>query len=174
MALAFFFGMIGGLGIPHLKCFNLIYMRVQMTRKLAFLMYCVIWRVKMIDFGTWDFIGIFMRELEVAFSFLDFIQSRIPRGIGCDSPHWCLNGMVSLIFGPFTIRLGVLLSLASLGRVFGKSRFLKGWLSSCGLQLMVGYLPWIIWCSRVSLWWIGAVCDAIMRNLWIIFSYTVL
>ena len=84
------------------------------------------------------------RELEVAFSFLDFILSRIPRAIGCDSPHWCLNGMVSLIFGPFTIRLGVLLSLASLGRVFGKSRFLKGWLSSCGLQLMVGYLPWII------------------------------
>ena len=32
------------------------------------------------------------RELEAAFSFLDFIQSRIPRGIGCDSPHWCLNG----------------------------------------------------------------------------------
>ena len=32
------------------------------------------------------------RELESAFSFLDFIQSRIPRGIGCDSPHWCLNG----------------------------------------------------------------------------------
>ena len=59
-----------------------------------------------------------MRELEVAFSFLDFIQSRIPRGIGCDSPHWCLNGMVSLIFGPFTIRLGVLLSLASLALNF--------------------------------------------------------
>ena len=32
------------------------------------------------------------RELEAAFSFLDFIQSQIPRGIGCDSPHWCLNG----------------------------------------------------------------------------------
>ena len=31
------------------------------------------------------------RELEVAISFLNFIQSRIPRGIGCDSPHWCLK-----------------------------------------------------------------------------------
>jgi len=52
MALAFFFGMIGGLGIPHLKCSILNYMHVQMTRKLAFLMYCVIRRVEMIDFGT--------------------------------------------------------------------------------------------------------------------------
>ena len=32
------------------------------------------------------------REFEAAFSFLEFIQSRIPRGIGCDRPHWCLNG----------------------------------------------------------------------------------
>ena len=39
------------------------------------------------------------RELEAAFSFLDFIQSRIPRGIGCDCPHWCLNGN-----GKFDIR----------------------------------------------------------------------
>ena len=51
MALAFFFGMIGGLGIPHLKCSILNYMCVQMTRKLAFLMYCVIRRVGIIDFG---------------------------------------------------------------------------------------------------------------------------
>ena len=84
------------------------------------------------------------RELEAAFSFLDFIQSRIPRGIGCDSPHWCLKGMVSSIFSPFIIRSEVPLSLASLGRGFGKSRFQKWWLSSCGPQLMVGYLPWII------------------------------
>ena len=32
------------------------------------------------------------RELEVAFSFLDFIQSQILRGVGCDSPHRYLNG----------------------------------------------------------------------------------
>ena len=85
------------------------------------------------------------RELEAAFSFQDFIQSRILRGIGCCSPHWCLiMGMVSLKFGPFMIRSMVPLSLVSLGRRFGKSTFLKGWLSSCGLQLMVGYLPLII------------------------------
>jgi len=52
MALAFFFDMIGGLGIPHLKCSILSYMHVQMTRKLAFLIYCVIRRVGIIDFGT--------------------------------------------------------------------------------------------------------------------------
>ena len=39
------------------------------------------------------------RELEAAFSFQDFIQSRILRGIGCCSPHSCLNGN-----GKFEIR----------------------------------------------------------------------
>ena len=51
MALVFFFGMIGGLGILHLKCSTLSYMCVQMTRKLAFLMYCVSKRVEMIVIG---------------------------------------------------------------------------------------------------------------------------
>ena len=37
---------------------------------------------------------------------------------------------IKLIFGLFIIRSGVLLSLVSLGRGFGKLRFLKGWLSS--------------------------------------------
>ena len=32
------------------------------------------------------------RELKAAFSFLEFIQSRIPRGVGSDTSHWCLNG----------------------------------------------------------------------------------
>ena len=32
------------------------------------------------------------RELEVAFSFLEFIQSRTPRGVGSDTSHCCLNG----------------------------------------------------------------------------------
>ena len=36
----------------------------------------------------WDF---HVNELEATFSFLDFIQSRIPRGVRCDSSYWCLN-----------------------------------------------------------------------------------
>ena len=32
------------------------------------------------------------RELGAAFSFLEFIQSRIPRGGGNDTSHWCLKG----------------------------------------------------------------------------------
>lgn len=36
------------------------------------------------DFHDW--------EQEAVFSFLDFIQSRIPRGVGCDSLCWCING----------------------------------------------------------------------------------
>ena len=47
------------------------------------------------------------RELGAAFSFLEFIQSRIPRGGGNDTSHWCLKGMASLIPGPITISLGV-------------------------------------------------------------------
>ena len=51
MALLFFFGMIGGLGITHLKCSILSCMHVQMTRKFAFLMFYTIRRVEMIEFG---------------------------------------------------------------------------------------------------------------------------
>jgi len=29
--------------------------------------------------------------LDAAFSFLEFIQSRIRRGVGSDTSHWCLN-----------------------------------------------------------------------------------
>ena len=81
-----------------------------------------------------------MRELEAAFSFLNFIQSRIPRGVGWIVLIGILKGMASSIFSLFIIRSGVLLSLVSLGRGFGKLRFLKGWLSSCRPQPMVGYL----------------------------------
>ena len=39
------------------------------------------------------------RKLEADFSFLNFIPSWIPRGFGCDSPRWGLNGS-----GKFDIR----------------------------------------------------------------------
>ena len=55
-------------------------------------------------------------------------------------PIGVLMGMASLIFGPITIRSRVVLSLVSLGRIFGRLRFLKGCLFSCGQQLIVGYL----------------------------------
>ena len=115
------------------------------------------------------------RELETAFSFLDFIQSRIPRGVRCDSPHWCLNGN-----GKFDIRSyynkirGASISSFPWKGIWGKLRFLKGWPSFCGQQFIVGFLSWIISCLRVSLWQIGVVCVALMRNLWIISSSIVL
>ena len=56
-------------------------------------------------------------------------------------------GMGSSIFGLSITSSMVHPLLASHGRGFGKSRFLRGWLSSCGLLPMVGFLPWIIWCS---------------------------
>ena len=175
MALIFFFGMTGGLWITRLKCSILNYMPIQVTRKLAFLMFCAIeggndrsWNLRFYrDFHD--------RELETAFSFLDFIQSRIPRGVRCDSPHWCLNGN-----GKFDIRSyynkirGASISSFPWKGIWGKLRFLKGWPSFCGQQFIVGFLFWIISCLRVSLWQIGVVCVALMRNLWIISSSIVL
>ena len=64
-------------------------------------------------------------------------------------PTGDLIRMVSLIFSPITIRFKVLLLPVFLGRVFGKLRFLKGWLSFCGQQFIVGSL---ISCLGVSLW----------------------
>ena len=48
VAPALFFGMIGGLGKPHLKCSILSYMRALMTRKPTFLICWVIRRMGVI------------------------------------------------------------------------------------------------------------------------------
>ena len=76
------------------------------------------------------------REFEAVFSFLDLFQAQIPRGIGCDRPHWCLNGNGKFDTRSFYHKIK--------GTGFGKSRCLRGWLSSCGPQHMAGFLPWII------------------------------
>ena len=45
----------------------------------------------------------------------------------------------SLTFGLFIIKFEMQLLPLSLGRAFGKSRFLKGWHFFCGQQLMVKF-----------------------------------
>ena len=45
--------------------------------------------------------------------------------LGVTIPIGVLTGMVSLIFGPITIRSRVLLSLVSVGRVYGKLKVPK-------------------------------------------------
>ena len=50
-----------------------------------------------------------------------------------------LMAMGSLIFGPFIIRFEMQLLPLSLGREFGKLRFLKGWLFLCEQQPMVRF-----------------------------------
>ena len=47
------------------------------------------------------------RELEAAFSFIEFIQSRIPRGGGMTLLIGVSKGMACLIPSPITISLGV-------------------------------------------------------------------
>ena len=70
-------------------------------------------------------------------------------------PIGALMGMVSLIFGPITIRFGVLLSPVFLGRVFRKLRSLKGrhflWIAVHGRihtldNLMLRGLSLANWC----------------------------
>ena len=58
----------------------------------------------------------------------------------------------SLILGFFIIRLEMQLISLSLGKEFGKLRFLEGWLFSCGQQPMVRFLLWIILYFTVALW----------------------
>ena len=50
-----------------------------------------------------------------------------------------LMAIRSLIFGPFIIRFEMQLLPLTLGREFGKLRFLKGWLFLCGQQPMVRF-----------------------------------
>ena len=66
------------------------------------------------------------RELEAAFSFLEFIHSQIPRVLGVIFPIDTSMGMASLIFNPITIIFRVHLSPIFLGRMFGKLKFLRG------------------------------------------------
>ena len=49
---AFVFGMMGVLGIPHLKFSILNYMLVPVTRKPVFLICWIIRRMGVVDFGT--------------------------------------------------------------------------------------------------------------------------
>ena len=76
------------------------------------------------------------RKLEAAFSFLEFIHSQIPRGVGCDISYRRLNGNgkfdIRSYYSPITIRFGVHLSPIFLGRMFGKLKFLRGWHFLCG------------------------------------------
>ena len=66
------------------------------------------------------------------------------------------------------------LTVFPLGRAFGKQRFPKGWLFSCGRLLMTAFLLWIISCLEVALWRIGIACVAAVGNLWIISLFIVL
>ena len=76
-------------------------------------------------------------ELVASYSLLHFIQTQIPRGgEGVIGFVGVLMEVGSLIFGLFIIRFEMQLLLLSLGRAFGKLRFLKGWHSLRGQQLM--------------------------------------
>ena len=83
------------------------------------------------DFNDW--------ELAASYSFL--ISSK-PVFLGMEGVTdfvGILMAMGSLILGPFIIRFGMQLLPLSLGKEFGKLRFLKGWLFLCGQQPMVRF-----------------------------------
>ena len=64
--------------------------------------------------------------LDAAFSFLEFIQSRIPRGVGSDTSHWCLNGNGKFDTRSYYNNIRGASTSNFRGRVFGKLRFLRG------------------------------------------------
>ena len=86
------------------------------------------------------------RELEAAFSFLEFIQSWIPTGVGSDTSHWCLNGNGKFDTRSYYNNIRGASTSNFRGRVFGKLRFLRGWHFLCGQRFMGRFLHWIILC----------------------------
>ena len=83
-------------------------------------------------------------ELAASYSLLHFIQSRIPRGGGSDNLSWCLNGSGRFDVQSFYLKIRNATLTSFPWKPFGKQRFLKGWRSLCGQQLMVKSLLWII------------------------------
>ena len=70
-----------------------------------------------------------------------FISSK-PESLGVEGVTGFVGILMvvgSLIHDLSIIRFVMQLPLSSLGRVFGKLRFLKVWLSLCGQQLMVRF-----------------------------------
>ena len=66
------------------------------------------------------------RELEAVFSFLEFIQSGILRGVGCDISYWCLNGNDKFDIQSYYNKIRGACISNFLGGMFGKLRFLRG------------------------------------------------
>ena len=70
-----------------------------------------------------------------------FISSK-PESLGVEGVTGFVGILMAvgiLMLGLSIIRFVMQLPPPSLGRVFGKSRFLKGWLFLCGQQLMVRF-----------------------------------
>ena len=92
MVLLFFFGMISGLEMFLLKFSILNYL--WSTNKEAFIFEVLspsmgvnngVWSLRFYrEFNDW--------ELSASYSLFHFIQTRIPRGGGCDKLCWSLNG----------------------------------------------------------------------------------
>ena len=78
-------------------------------------------------------------ELAASYSLLDFIQPGFLGVKGVTDFVTILMEVGSLTFGLFIVRFEMQLLPLSLGRAFGKSRFLKGWHFLCGQQLMVKF-----------------------------------
>ena len=111
------------------------------------------------------------RELEAAFSFLDFIQAQIPRGVGCDSSHWCLNWNDN-----FDIR-------SYYNKIWDGSIPSFPWKDIWKVKVpkRVAFFMWtaahdrILTLDSLMLRDLSLVkCAAVTRKPWIIFSYTVL
>ena len=176
MVLVFFFGMISGLWIGDVPL-KILYPQLFLcsANKEACISKVLspsvgdndkVWRSGFHrEFNDW--------ELAASYSFLHFIQSRIPRGGGCDRLCWDLNGS-----GKFDTR-----SFYHKIRNAAPSTFPWKGIWKVKVPKMVTFFMWTATHGQiltldnllfvVAFWLIVVICAVTMRNLWIIYYFSV-
>ena len=92
------------------------------------------------------------RELEAAFSFLEFNQSQIPRGGGSDTSHWCLNENGKFDTRSYYNNIRSVVASNFLWKGIWKAKILRGWQFLCVQRFMCKSLYWIILCLGGAFW----------------------
>ena len=100
-----------------------------------------------------------------SYSLLHFIQTRIPKGGGCDRLCWDLNGNGKFDIRSFYHKIQNATPSTFPWKGIWKAKVSKRVAFFIGQQLMVSFLPWISLCFMVALWRIVVVCAVVMWNL---------
>ena len=112
-------------------------------------------------------------ELAASYSLLHFIQTRIPRGGGCDRLCWDLNGSGKFDTRSFYHKIRNAAPSTFPWKGIWKVKVSKRvtffmWTAVHGQILTLDNLLFV-----VALWLIVVICAVTMRNLWIIYYFFV-